>query len=308
MIARTFRTVQVGEQGFRFDVMIYGGELTDRQPLLILHSIEFPMPPSEDVCQMCWDAGLQVVFVRRPGYGSSSPMPAVMMTEATIASGATAMAEAAIILALIKKLDLKNIVLLAVGSSNPICYRLVHMISELEKVVFMNPAFNQDILPVFQPAWFRESLKQLVASKGGLHFAEMGLKLMMRNDPIEFYQSILKKSPGDMAYVNANVGDYEQAASLALQVPRGRLYYDAAMCLKPAPLLKDRYFLGLNAAILIGPETTDHWRTEMTKEAGRLDLPLYRTRTGDVFCAYASADDLIALIHDEMRAGLTRVG
>lgn len=305
MIARTFQTIKVGEQGFSFDVMIYGGAPNARQPLLILHSIEFPMPPSETVCQLLWDAGLQVVFVRRPGYGNTSPMPAAMMTEATIAAGATAMAEAAIILSLIRTLELENIILLAVGSSNPICYRLVHMIRDLEKVVFVNPAFNQDILPVFQPDWFRETLKQLIGSSGGLHFAEMGMKLMIRKNPIGFYQSILKKSPGDMAYVEANIGDYEQAASLALQVPPGRLYYDAAMCLNPDSLLKDRYFDGLNAAILIGPETTEHWRDQMKMEADRLSLPLYRTQTGDVFCAYASPDDLIALIHDEMSADLT---
>ena len=105
-----------------------------------------------------------------------------MMNKAPVESGATAMAEAALLRALILTLDLKDIVLLAVGSSNPICYRLVHMVQELERVIFVNPIFNQDIMQVFHPAWFREMLKQIISSRSGLRVAEAGMKLMIKND------------------------------------------------------------------------------------------------------------------------------
>jgi len=72
------------------------------------------------------------------------------------------------------------------------------------------------------------------------------------------------------------------------------------MCLTADRLLKDRYFEGVNAAILIGGESTAHWSDEMEKEAGRLNLPLYRTAIGDICCAYAAPDDLIALIRGAM--------
>ncbi len=298
MSERSFQTIKVGEEAFEFEVMLYGDDQVSRQPLLIFHSIEFPMPPSDAFCQIMWDAGLQVIFVRRPGYGKTSRMPRILMSKGPITSGATAIAEAAMWRTLIEKLDLDNIVLMAVGSSNPICFRLVHMLRNLDRVIFVNPIFNQDIMQVFQPAWFREMLKQIISFKGGVRVAEAGMKLLIKNDAIAFYRSILRKSPGDMAYVDDHADDYSKAGQLALETDGGMLYYDAIMSLTPDAMLKDGYFNSLNASILIGAETTDHWRSEMEKEAGRLGLPLRRTKIGDIFCAYASPHDVLEAIQD----------
>lgn len=297
MDGRSFQTIKVGEHAFAFDVMIYGGDVGQKQPLLIFHSIEFAMPPSEVFCRQMWDAGLQVIFARRPGYGKSSPLPMLMMAKGPVNSGAAAIAEAAMLRTLVDRLELRNIVLMAIGSSNPICYRLVHMLPGLEQVLFVNPVFNQDIMKVFHPPWFRQMLEQIITSRSGLRVAESGMKLLIKNDPIAFYRSILKKSPGDMAYVEANARDYAQAGLLALETHAGLLHYDSIMCLTKDPLLKDGYFDGVNAAILIGSETTSHWRTEMQKEADRLNLPLYRASSGDVFCAYASPEDALSILH-----------
>lgn len=303
MDRRSFQTIQVGEQAFVFDCMIYGGEAGEKQPLLIFHSIEFPMPPSESFCQIMWDAGLQVIFARRPGYGNTSPLPVVMMAKGPVTSGATAIAEAAMLRALISMLKLENVILMPVGSSNPICYRLVHMMPELERVLFVNPIFNQDIMQVFHPGWFREMLKQIIASRSGLRVAEAGMKLLIKNDPIAYYRTILRKSPGDMAYVDEHARDYKHAGLLALETNATMLYYDSIMCLTKDPLLKDGYFEGVNASILIGEETTDHWRTEMEGEAARLGIPLYRASVGDIFCAYASPSDVLAILRNDPAAG-----
>jgi len=300
MDQRAFQTIKVGDQAFELDVMIYGGERVSKRPLLILHSIEFAMPPSEAFCEMMWSVDLQVIFVRRPGYGESSPMPAALMTKATITSGATAMAEAAMVRALIEKLTLKDITLLAVGSANPICYRLVHMTQDLSRVIFVNPVFNQDIMQVFHPDWLREMLKQVISSKGGLRVAEAGMKLLIRNDPIAYYHTILRNSSGDVDYVNSHVRDYEHAARLALETESDMLYYDAIMCLTPDALLKDGFFEGVDAAILIGADSTPYWQNEMQNEADRLGLPLYEASAGDKFCAYASPQDVLAIL-DETR-------
>lgn len=301
MSERSFQTIKVGERAFAFDTMIYGGAVGQKQPLLIFHSIEFAMPPSQAYCQLMWEAGLQVVFVRRPGYGNSSPLPDMMMAKGPVTSGATAIAEASMLRTLVDTLDLKNIILMAVGSSNPICYRLIHMMPELERVLFVNPIFNQDVMQVFHPAWFRGMLKQIISSKSGLHVADAGMKLLIKNDPIAWYRTILRKSPGDMAYVDAHARDYEQAGLIALETKAVMLYYDSIMCLTEDPLLKDGYFEGVNAAILIGSETTEHWRDGMAKEALRLDLPLHRASKGDVFCAYASPEDVLRILqHDAL--------
>ncbi len=296
MDQRSFQTIKVGEQAFTLETMIYGGEVGHRQPLLIVHSIDFAVPPSQAFCEHMWEAGLQVIFVRRPGYGRSSALPVQMMAKRSVISGAAAIAEAAMLRALIDKLGLTRIILMAVGSSNPVCYRLIHMLPALDQVLFVNPAFNQDIREVFDPLWFRQMLKQIITSRGGLRVAEMGIKMMLKNDAIGFYQSIVKKSPGDLAYVAANPGDYTEAARIALATHADQLHYDTIMCLIEDPLLKDGYFEGVNAAILIGSETTPFWRAEMQQEAHRLNLPLYQAASGDIFCAYVSPQDVLSIL------------
>ncbi len=296
---RTFYLERVGERAFEFEIMIYGDELTDRQPLLITNSIEFAMPPSQAFCEQMWNAGLQVIFVRRPGHGRSSPLPKPLLTKLNVESGATVMAEAVMLRTLILKLGLENIVLMAVGSSNPTCYRLVHMVSEFSKVIFVNPCFNQDVLPVFRPYWFQKMLKQIITSLGGVRVAEAGMKMLLRNDPVSFYQTILKTSPGDLAYVEANAEDYHTAGELQLQNTGGMLFYDAVMCLTEDALLKDEYFSGVNASVLIGLDSSETWKRNMLRETERLNLPLHYASRADIFSAYASPEAVIALIRDE---------
>lgn len=201
---------------------------------------------------------------------------------------------------LIAQLRLRNVLLMAVGSANPICYRLVHMLPDLERILFVNPLFNQDIMQVFEPVWFREMLRQIISSKSGLRVAEAGMKLMIKNDTLTWFRTILRKSPGDMAYVDAHSQDYEEAGRLGLKTSAGMLYYDANMCLMKDPLLKDGYFQGVNAAILIGADSTQLWRDEMAKEAQRLDLPLHLASDGDIFCAYASPEDVLRILREDV--------
>ena len=297
MTNRSFETVLVGASAFEFEVMVYG-ETGARQPLLILHSIEFAMPPSEVFCEIMWHAGYQVIFARRPGHGRTSPIPDILMTEDPMKSGATVMAEAAVISSLVKTLGLEQIVLLAVGSSNPVSYRLVHTLPSLAFTIFANPVFNQDIFEVFRPVWFQQTVKQMLVSKGGAKFASQGAKLLLKSDPIAYYKAIMQKNAGDLAYIEANKTDIVQAAALALETNAEMLYYDATSCLAHDAILKDRYFDGVNAVILIGQDTTEHWQTEMRKESERLNLPLVLAPDGDLFCAYASPTTVLEIIRE----------
>jgi len=296
MIPRSFQLIPVGEEAFEFEVMIYRDTLGDRQPLFILHSIEFSVPPSAAFCEFMWQNGYQVIFARRSGYGRSSPLPKTLIKDKPIKTGATAIAEAAMLQALIKRLGLSKVIILAVGSSNPVVYRLVQIASEIEFTVFVNPLFNQEVWGVFTPAWFRTMLKQIITSKGGLHIAMKGMKLLIRRDPISYYKHILQKNPGDLDYVDRNEADYYDAGAHALNIDPSVLYYDAMMCLSHDPLLKDGFFDGIDAAILIGQNTTNLWRVEMEKEAARLDLPIMHAPRGDIFCAYVSPETLLETI------------
>ena len=53
-------------------VMIYRGHVSSLRSLVILNSVEYPMPPSVEFCEHMWAKGLQVIFVERPGFGSTA--------------------------------------------------------------------------------------------------------------------------------------------------------------------------------------------------------------------------------------------
>ena len=296
MSERPFQLIRTGEQAFEFEVMIYGGALGGRRPLLIFHSIEFPLPPSTSFCDAMWQNGLQVVFVRRAGFGKSSPLPRAMITDDVIRSGATAVAEAVMMRQLITTLNLQNIVLLAMGSSNLVAYRLVKLAPEISFTVFANPVFNQDIFQVFTPLWFRTMLKQIVTSKSGLRVAIQGMKLLIRKDPIAFYNHIYHKNEHDLRYIRENTEDYQEAGEHALETDPAQLFYDAIMLLDHDPLLRDDYFSDTPGTILIGANSLDYWRDQMKLEAERLGLPIVEAPKGDLFCAYASPETLLSAI------------
>ena len=302
MRERSFNILRIGELSLQFEVMIFGGAANERQPLLILHSMEYPVPPSVAFCELMWSAGYQVIFLRRPGFGRSSPIPGALLTADAVKSRATLMAEAAIIAALLKTMALKNPILLAIGSANPVSYRLVHMLPDLALTVFSNPIFNQDIWQVFEPAWFRSMLRQIVTSRSGTRVATKGLHHMMTQDPVGFYETILRKNAEDLAYVAANKSDYEAAGAQSLGTTSEMLYYDVISCLHPDSMLKDDYFDGVDAVVLTGADTTDHWRAEMERETARLDLPLVLAPAGDIFCAYASPETVVEILHQRTKA------
>ena len=197
---------------------------------------------------------------------------------------------------LIIKLGLDQVVLLAMGSVNPVVCRLLKMAPEIEFSILANPVFNQDIWQVFSPLWFQKMLKQVITSKSGLHVAAQGMKLLIRKDPIAFFKHILQKDPGDIAYVEANRADYDAAGKIALSTGPSQLYYDALMCLEQDPLLRDDFFDQLNVAILIGEHSTDYWKTEMRKEADRLNLTIHFAPRGDIFGAFASPETVLEMI------------
>lgn len=296
MTERQFQLIQTGEEAFEFEVMIYGGALTFRRPLLIFHSIEFPLPPSKAFCDAMWQNGLQVVFVRRAGFGKSSPLPRAMIVEDIVRSGATAVAEAVMMRQLISTLNLKDIVLLAMGSSNLVAYRLVKLAPEISFTIFANPVFNQDIFQVFTPLWFRTMLKQIVTSKSGLKVAIQGMKLMIRKDPVAFYNHIYHKNEHDLRYVQENAEDYREAGEYALDIDPAQLFYDAIMLLDHDPLLRDGYFSNTSGTILIGQDSSEYWRSQMKLEARRLGSPIVRGPKGDLFCAYASPETVLSMI------------
>ena len=293
---RAMQSIRVSGSSINIDVMIYKGALTDLRPLLIINSLDLPMPPSETFCDEMWETGYQVIFVRRPGFGSTRALPAALLADDAVQSGAAAVAEAALINALIQTLGLDDLVLMGIGSANPVCFRLSKLNSDIKLSIFANPTFNQDIWDVFRPQWLQAMLRQTLISKSGLKIATQGLKSILRSRPVWFYKQLVQKSAGDLKYVIDNTQDFEISSKLLQNVTPETVFYDIRMSLVADPLLKDDFFKGTRAVILSGSETTERWQSQLNQEADRLGMPVVYAPAGDMFVPYASTQSVIDIL------------
>ena len=295
---RAIQIFALGTGAIGLEVIIYRQTLADLRPLVIVSSVDYPMPPSEAFCEQMWQAGLQVIFIRRPGFGGTPGLPKALLGEAEISNGAAVSAEAALLVQLLRRMVLKNTVLVGLGTSNPVCFRVAHLCQDVQLLVCANPIFNQNTIGVFQPAWFRTLLDLTMRTKSGVRIAEVGLKHQLRKDPLKFYQDVLEKCRGDSRYAQENQSDLLQASRLLLNVDAETFLYDVRMSLLPDPALSDSYFSDLNAVILSGEETSDAWKTQLNSESRRLALPIRYGSSGDIFVPYTSPQALLSLIDD----------
>ncbi|MEM6651183.1 MAG: hypothetical protein AAGA72_03390 [Pseudomonadota bacterium] len=289
-----------------FRAMIYRGQTAQLRPLLILNSVEFSMPPSMEFCERMWATGMQVVFVERLGFGSSSPLPGALLESDLIDQGAAAAAEAVLLQRLISQLQLQQVVLLGMGSANPVCYRLSLLSTDISLSLYSNVVFNKDILDVFHPKWLQEMFRLMLHSSAGVKIASAGIKHRLRHKPLEFYRLLMHQSRGDVRYLEANPADFVAAGQLFQRVDWKTIDYDMRTSLKPDPLLKDGLFSGVRAVAFSGAETPEHWQTQLNSEAERLSIPVAYAPHGDFLAPYASPDFLTSII--EQNVGTIRAG
>ncbi|MEP1142392.1 MAG: hypothetical protein ABJH52_01635 [Henriciella sp.] len=293
---RVFELVRPSLGGIEVEVMSYVEGESDLRPLLILNSIEFPMPPSVSFCETMKQNGLRVVFIRRLGFGGTPGLPHVLLSRRNIDNGAACITEASIIAKTIKALDLKSVVLLGVGSANSLCYRLSCMSSEIALSIFSNPVFNQDSWVGFRPAWFRAVLRQTVMTKCAFWIGAKGLKFHLQKDPVSFFHQMLSKSLSDQQYLAENAKDFLAASKYMRRVEPETFFYDLSMSLRIDGFLKDRFFENLPAVALVGPETTAHWIKRTKSEAERLDIPIVHAPRGGMLVAYLCPDTILEII------------
>lgn len=293
---------QIGTGSLALRVEIHRKKISELRPLVIVNSVDFPMPPSESFREAMWQAGYQTIFIERPGFGSSAGLPKALTTDRNIKSGAAVTTEAAVLFQLLDQLQLKDIVLLGMGSANPVCYRLARMHQEIELSIFSNAMFNQNIWEVFRPRWFQSMLRQTVGSKAGLYFATYGVKYQLRRAPLTFYRQLLQKSDGDLSYFEENKPDFVKGSRLMRNIDAATYNYDLKMSLTDDPMLHDDFFAGTNAVVFSGEETTELWQSQLEQEADRLDLPVVYAPCGDLYAPYASADFFLKTINDHSKA------
>lgn len=292
---------QVGTGSIALRVEIHREKLSNLRPLVIVNSVDFPMAPSEAFREKMWSAGYQVIFIERPGFGSSAGLPKSLTTDRNIKSGAAVTTEAAVLFQLLDQMQLKDIVLLGMGSANPVCYRLARLNRDIELSIFSNPMFNQNIWEVFRPRWFQSMLRQTVSSKPGLYFATHGVKFQLRRAPLTFYRQLLQKSQGDLNYFEENKTDFVKGSRLMRSIDAATYNYDLKMSLTDDAALHDTFFAGTNAIVLSGTETTDLWKSQLEQESARLNLPVAYAPSGDLYAPYASPEFLLKTIDEHSK-------
>lgn len=290
---RIFRRVALRDTAIELEVFIHRDDLDGLTPLLIVNSIEFPMPPSLNFCEQMRRAGYQIVFVRRPGFGKTPGLPTILLSPKQVEARAPAATEAALLNLLIETLDLKQVTLLGMGTSNPICLRLAQLNPEIAFTVFANPLFNPAIWDVIRPSWLRRMIRQTLQTRSGLTIALRGLKAILRRDPLWFYHQFAQKSEGDRAYIAANKSDFKMAGLFLQRIEALTFFYDLQTALVEETKWEPATVKPLNAVIFSGVETTKKWTSAIAKEAERLGLPIRFADSGDLFVPYASPDALL---------------
>lgn len=293
---RAMQRVSIGGTSIEIEVMIYRQGTKGRHPFVIINSIDFPMPPSLVFCEQMWAAGYQVVFVRRPGFGRTPGLPMALLTQDEVRNRSPIAAETALIKLLFERLELKDITLMGLGTSNSICFRLAQICPDIQVSVYANPLFHPAIWDVIRPPWLKRMIRQTVLSRSGLKIAVKGLKAVLRRDSLWFYRQFAQKSAGDLAYLAANESDFQYAGLFLQRIEPETFYYD----LRTALIEDTRWDADLcrrtNAVILSGAETTASWKDQITAEAARLGLPIEFAPSGDLFVPYASPDTLLDVL------------
>lgn len=293
---RQIQRIRIPDTSIEVEVMIYGGGLSDRRPLLILNSIDLPVPPSAEYCEKMWAANYQVIFCRRAGFGNLPSFPSELLTPASVKACAPVAMEAAMMARLFQALELKNITLIGLGTANPVCLRLAHLCSDVEFTVFANPLFHPSIWDVIRPGWLRRMIRQTLASNSGLKIAVRGLRAVLRREPLWFYRQFAQKSAGDLEYVASNPEDFRQSALLLQKLSTEMFYYDLQTALIEETDWQPELSRGIEAVIFSGKETTPQWKQTISSEAARLGLPIVFAEKGDLFVPYASPEALLHAI------------
>ncbi|MFN3608509.1 MAG: alpha/beta fold hydrolase [Hyphomonas sp.] len=287
-VLRFWQTARVGENGHALEYMQFGGD--HLRPLVFLTSIEYPVAPSWGFCIDAANAGFGVYSIRRPGFGASDPVTSVDQ-------------QAAVIEAFFCEAGLENIVLVSVGSANPVGARLALKSRRLTFSIFANCVFNRDVIGEFRPAWFGRLLAQTTESRAGARISLGAIRQAGRQFGSQwFYQTCFQKSPGDVSYVKTFPREMAEAWEVASAISADTYQQELQPSLKGDSFLKDGLFSSVRCMAISGRETTDTWKTGFEAEARRLKVPVSYLTSGDIMAVYQSGTELLGLLKAKVAA------
>lgn len=287
-VLRVWQTAAIGGGSHRLEYMQFGGD--HLRPLVFLTSIEYPMSPPWGFCIDAANSGLGVYSIRRPGFGASPPVAGIDQ-------------QAAVIEAFFDEAGLEDIVLVSVGSANPVGARLALKSRRVTFNVFANCVFNRDVMGEFRPAWFGRLLAQTTESRAGARISLGAIRQAGRQFGSQwFYQTCFQKSPGDVAYVKTYPREMAEAWEIASAITPETWQQELQPSLKGDPFLRDGLFSSVPAMAISGFETTDSWKRGFESEAARLGVPVSYLTSGDILVPYQSGTELLALLKAKVTA------
>lgn len=287
-VLRFWQTASVGSSGHRLEYMQFGGD--HLRPLVFLTSIDYPTSPPWGFCIDAANSGFGVYSLRRPGFGASEAVASIDH-------------QAALIEAFFDEAGLENIVLVSVGSANPVGARLALKCRRVTFSVFANCVFNRDVMAEFRPAWFGRLLAQTTESRAGARISLGAIRQAGKQFGSQwFYQTCFQKSPGDVAYVKTYPREMAEAWELASAISPETWQQELHPSLKGDPFLRDGLLASVPSMAISGMETTDSWKQGFESEAARLGVPVSYLTSGDILVPYQSGTELLTLLKAKVAA------
>lgn len=287
-VLRFWQTAKIGDNGHALEYMQFGGD--HLRPLVFLTSIEYPVAPPWGFCIDAANAGFGVYSIRRPGFGASDAVTSIDQ-------------QAAVLEAFFDEAGLENVVLVSVGSANPVGARLALKSRRVTFSVFANCVFNRDVMGEFRPAWFGRLLSQTTESRSGARISLGAIRQAGRQFGSQwFFQTCFQKSPGDVSYVKTYPREMAEAWDVASAISSETYQQELHPSLKGDPFLTDGLFSNIPCMAISGRETTDTWKTGFESEARRLGVPVSYLTSGDIMVVYQSGTELLALLKTKVAA------
>ena len=242
------------------------------------------------------EAGLQVFFIRRAGFGRTTALPRLLLSSEHIDSGSAQVTEATIINYLLDAYDLTGAVLLTIGTAGPIGVRLISMSTRIRFSIFANPAFNQDKGDGFKPGWLNSMLEEAILNRPATRLASRGFKFQLKRNFASFYRNLLQRSDGDLHYLDNYQSDYEEASRVLSQVSSDTFFYHFRSALSKDAIMKDGFFRSHNAVATQGTQTTEMIARNLKEECRRLAIPIEYHSSGYRMLPYTSPGFLLGLM------------
>lgn len=287
-VLRIWQSAHVGAGRHSLEYMQFGAD--HLRPLVFLTSIDYPAAPPWGFCIDAANDGFGVYSIRRPGFGASAPMENVDR-------------QAALIEAFFEEAGLENVVLVSVGSANPVGARVSLRSGRVTFSVFANCVFNRDVMSEFRPAWFGRLLAQTIESRSGARISLGAIRQAGRQFGSQwFYQTCYQKSPGDVSFVKTFPREMAEAWEVASAISAETFQQEMHPSLKGDPFLTDGMFSSVPSLAISGHETTDSWKQGFESEAGRLGIPVSYLTSGDILVPYQSGTELLALLKARIAA------